>query len=192
MEIDTTTLRIDAALSNGEVCASMGMPISTTSNVCRFTLDFAKKVAEKVDLSLNISDFASCNPLNAGKEYRFLYGLNLPMDVFLENESWREEEGKYSIWKEDYSKEESKIWQLRNNERMVATEPQFVPRPGSDGEDDGVVLVPASCPADETSHLIVLDARSMEEIARVSCPVTINAGIHNLFVPAGNEYLLKF
>ncbi len=81
-------------------------------------------------------------------------------------------------------------------ERVVRTgavfsEPVFVPRPGAAAEDDGVLLAVASAATKlSTSHaaLLVLDARSMEEIAVATVPVDVPLGLHGSFVPSGFRY----
>jgi len=63
------------------------------------------------------------------------------------------------------------VWQ---QPQQWPTEPVFVPRPGSaadsDDEDDGVLLSPTLDGDTRASYLLVLDARSMEEVARVHSP----------------------
>eukprot|EP00397_Hematodinium_sp_SG-2012_P042166 GEMP01046582.1.p1 GENE.GEMP01046582.1~~GEMP01046582.1.p1 ORF type:complete len:409 (+),score=100.22 GEMP01046582.1:180-1406(+) len=191
MDIDGRTLTIDVSGGNGEPLECMGTPVATEYALWRFTLHLDTREAKRVQLTQRIADFAMCSPVNvAGKfGYHFLYGLSYAPRTS------REDPGNNAIWKEDVGGNRvgnAIEWQLKDDGALVGSEPQFVPRPGGAEEDDGVVLVPASRPSDETSWLIVLDAKSMTEIARLPCPVTVNAGIHNLFVPgASNDYLLK-
>ena len=60
-------------------------------------------------------------------------------------------------------------------------EPVFVARPGAGEEDDGVVLsVVLDAPAGR-SFLLVLDARSFEELARAEAPQVVPFGFHGHF-----------
>lgn len=62
-------------------------------------------------------------------------------------------------------------------------EPFFTPRPGGRGEDDGVVLSTVMQP-DGRSALLVLDARSWQEVARAVLPYALPNGFHGCFVPS--------
>jgi carotenoid cleavage dioxygenase-like enzyme len=61
-------------------------------------------------------------------------------------------------------------------------EPLFVSRPGGDGEDDGVLLTVGSSQDSESSALAVIDARTMELVARASVSSSIPLGFHGSFV----------
>jgi beta-carotene 15,15'-monooxygenase len=63
------------------------------------------------------------------------------------------------------------------------SEPIFVPRPGGEREDAGVVLAVALDPAAERSLLVVLDGESMTELARVPLPHALPYGFHGRFFP---------
>jgi Lignostilbene-alpha,beta-dioxygenase and related enzymes len=62
-------------------------------------------------------------------------------------------------------------------------EPVFVPTPDATAEDDGVVLSVVLDGARETSFLLVLDARDLQEIARARVPHAIPFGFHGQFLP---------
>jgi carotenoid cleavage dioxygenase-like enzyme len=61
------------------------------------------------------------------------------------------------------------------------SEPLFVPRPGGTAEDDGVVLSTAIDDSGEGSSLVVLDAGSMEELARARLPHCLPFPTHGQF-----------
>jgi carotenoid cleavage dioxygenase-like enzyme len=61
-------------------------------------------------------------------------------------------------------------------------EPIFVSSPGRRAEDDGVLLSVVLDAARERSFLLVLDARSMTEIARAYAPHAIPFGFHGQFL----------
>eukprot|EP01065_Artemidia_motanka_P034893 TRINITY_DN42886_c0_g1_i1.p1 TRINITY_DN42886_c0_g1~~TRINITY_DN42886_c0_g1_i1.p1 ORF type:complete len:531 (+),score=158.47 TRINITY_DN42886_c0_g1_i1:48-1595(+) len=69
-------------------------------------------------------------------------------------------------------------------------EATFVPRPGATGEDDGVVMsvvIDATSPA-ALNYLLVLDAKTMSEVARVFLPSDSHYMFqyHGLFIPEQN------
>jgi carotenoid cleavage dioxygenase-like enzyme len=63
-------------------------------------------------------------------------------------------------------------------------EPVFVARPGAEAEDDGVLLTLVFDGARGGTRLVVLDARSLEEVARAEAPHTIPYGFHGQFARA--------
>jgi carotenoid cleavage dioxygenase-like enzyme len=102
--------------------------------------------------------------------YRFVYGIATSevapygiadMLVKVDNET-----GDAVRWRED---------------GCYAGEPVFVPDPGRRAEDDGVVLSVVLDAARERSYLLVLDAASWQELARVEAPHVIPHGVHGRF-----------
>jgi carotenoid cleavage dioxygenase-like enzyme len=63
-------------------------------------------------------------------------------------------------------------------------EPVFVPSPEARAEDDGVLLSVVFDSAAQRSFLLVLDASSLEELARAMAPHHIPFGFHGQFAPA--------
>jgi carotenoid cleavage dioxygenase-like enzyme len=62
--------------------------------------------------------------------------------------------------------------------------PVFVARPNADREDDGVLLSGVPDAARGTSALLVLDAQTLEEVARAVVPHHIPFGSHGQFTRA--------
>jgi carotenoid cleavage dioxygenase-like enzyme len=60
-------------------------------------------------------------------------------------------------------------------------EPVFVPRPGGEAEDDGVLLSVVLEPGRDASSLLVLDAADLREIGRARVPQRIPFGFHGGF-----------
>jgi len=63
----------------------------------------------------------------------------------------------------------------------VFREPWFVAKPGSKGEDDGVVLVAAGDIKTKTTTLYVLCGKTMKMIGQAEIPTFIPFGFHNRF-----------
>lgn len=103
------------------------------------------------------------------RHYRYAYGVGVKGGAsgFIDQ-----------LVKADVKKGESKIWRERG---VFPGEPVFVPRPGAKREDDGVVLSVILDGARRRSGLLVLDSRSMNEIARAEVPHHIPFGFHGLY-----------
>jgi carotenoid cleavage dioxygenase-like enzyme len=59
-------------------------------------------------------------------------------------------------------------------------------------EDDGILLFTLLSPATLTSvHLVLLDAKSFEEVARIAFRAqgTVTEGFHGVFVPDGGDFV---
>ncbi len=57
-----------------------------------------------------------------------------------------------------------------------------MPRPGGEAEDDGVLLSLVSPGAGGRGHLLVLDARTWQEAARVELPVPVPYRFHGAWL----------
>jgi len=84
-----------------------------------------------------------------------------------------------AIAKMDSESGEAKVW---HDWGSIPMEPCFVPRPGATEEDDGVVLSMVSGAAG-TAFLVVLDAASMEELARCHVDFALPYGFHGNWFP---------
>jgi carotenoid cleavage dioxygenase-like enzyme len=67
-------------------------------------------------------------------------------------------------------------------EHCYPGEPVFVPQPGRTGEGQGVLLSVVLDARQDLSFLLVLDALSLEEIARAECPHRIPFGLHGCYL----------
>lgn len=82
------------------------------------------------------------------------------------------------VVKFDLSNGGKSVWR---REGTYPGEPVFVARPGAVGEDDGVVLSLVLDGQARGSFLLVLDAASMEELARLKLPHVVPFGFHGQF-----------
>lgn len=109
-----------------------------------------------------------------GRPYRYAYGIGVRhprRSGFIDQ-----------ISKLDIKRGEQVHWHDRDS---YPGEPVFVRRPGSHGEDDGVLLSVVLDASRRTSYLLVLDARDMSELARAAVPHHIPFGFHGLHAARG-------
>ena len=113
---------------------------------------------------------------HAGKPYRAVWGTgnNRPGN-FLDN-----------IVKIDVATGSVEEWWEDGN---YPGEPVFVAKPGSDGEDDGVLLSVVLDARRNRSFLLVLNAANLTEIARAECRHHIPFGFHGNYFPASGRQL---
>ncbi|CAN9498320.1 unnamed protein product [Ophioblennius macclurei] len=105
------------------------------------------------------------------KKYRYFYGSRL---------EWSPHPNK--IAKFDIVTRKHVEW---HQENCYPSEPVFVASPGAMEEDDGVILSSVVSPDPAISpFMLVLNAKTMEEIARASIPATVHMDLHGLFIPA--------
>ncbi|KAJ7996197.1 hypothetical protein DPEC_G00234560 [Dallia pectoralis] len=84
-----------------------------------------------------------------------------------------------SLLKMDLKGKKLKVWYKKG---MFPSEPVFVPSPEAVDEDDGVILSVVVTPAeDKCTFLLVLDARTWEELGGAKVPVNIPYGFHGAF-----------
>lgn len=104
-----------------------------------------------------------------GKKYSFFYGCG-----------FRHLVGD-SLIKVDVTNKTLRVWR---EEGFYPSEPVFVPVPGADEEDSGVILSVVITPnQSESNFLLVLDAKSFTELGRAEVPVQMPYGFHGTFVP---------
>ena len=114
------------------------------------------------DLELPRIDYRRHN----GRPYRYVYGGAVTDRLLGSIAKVDIERGEHSSWEED---------------GCFAGEPVFVPEPGAEGEDAGVLLSVVLDSRAETLFLLVLDAATLEERARAEVPHRIPLSFHGQF-----------
>ncbi|XP_043965583.1 beta-carotene oxygenase 1, like [Gambusia affinis] len=106
-----------------------------------------------------------------GRKYRYFYGSRL---------EWSPHPNK--IAKVDIVTKTHVEW---HQENCYPSEPVFVASPGAEDEDDGVILssIVSSDPS-VSPFLLILNAKTFEEVGRASIPVPVHIDLHGLFIPA--------
>lgn len=108
-------------------------------------------------------NYGRCNT----KPYRYFYGCG-----------FRHLVGD-SLLKMDLKDKTFKVWYQKG---FYPSEPAFVPSPDAVEEDDGVILSVVLAPSqDKATFLLVLDAKTFEELGRANVPVNMPYGFHGTF-----------
>ena len=130
-----------------------------------------KRISHEIlaDECLELSHF-DYQRFNMKANYRFVYGVSI-------NKNKRK--GFYNqLVKFDLKSGKTKTW---FEEHSYPGEPIFVGKPDRSKEDDGVLFSVILDEKAEQSFLLMLDAESMQEIARAEVPQAILFGYHGTF-----------
>ena len=71
------------------------------------------------------------------------------------------------------------VWDVEN---CYPSEPVFVPNPNAESEDDGVILSAVVGVRGQRSFLLILDGKTMKEVARAYVPTKLILLIHGEFL----------
>merc|ERR1711899_696398 len=140
-----------------------------TINLSENTIEFKSWENEANIPYVNQFDFPMINPEYEGKQYRYAYGQAIV-----------EFERQYLIKKDLVDSSQDKVWFKENH---YNGEPMFIPRPGSEQEDDGVLLVTVLNGETKQSYLLMLDGETFEPIAEALLPERIPMSIHGYWSP---------
>lgn len=145
------------------------------ANFVRLRIDRDRRSARREALSDAPFEFPIVDyRRRSGRNYRFCWGAD---NVGREREDWRGQILKVDTHHGDVQNFTREGWNLG--------EPIFVPRHASDfspeAEDDGLLLVVASDLWADAAELLVLDARSLDLLARAEVGDGIPIGFHGKF-----------
>ncbi|WP_043538714.1 carotenoid oxygenase family protein [Salinarimonas rosea] len=110
-------------------------------------------------------------PRRQGRPYRYVWGNGQAGADFLD-----------SIVKIDLAGDAATNARVWREDGAWPGEPVLVRRPGSEREDDGVLLSVVLDARAERSFLLVLDAATLAEIARAEAPEIVTLGFHGNFL----------
>ncbi|KAF9428971.1 hypothetical protein BGZ76_001984, partial [Entomortierella beljakovae] len=142
-------------------------------------------VPTKIDFELDNSvnfELPSINPSYYLKDYRYAYGVNrsgknntLIYDRIIKVDLDKIKAGKPSS-------EAATFWV---QDQCTPSEPVFVPAPNAVNEDDGVLLSIVLDGARRTGFMLILDAKTLKEIARADMPEGKVAphNFHGIYIP---------
>ena len=147
-------------------------PITATGTLTRFHVPFAadapvtRRILADIPLELPRINYEN----HAGKPYRYVWGAGIQTKGdFLD-----------SIVKIDAETGTVATWHAAG---LYPGEPVFVPSPSAAAEDDGVLLSIVLDTGKDRSFLLVLDAASLNEVARAAAPHAIPFHFHGNFFP---------
>lgn len=131
--------------------------------------DLEAKIELEIPFDIGNIELPRINDNYHHKPYRYAYGVHTVKKGFFVD----------SIVKIDIETQTTKLWVPESNH--LPSEPIFVARPGCDDEDDGVLLTVAMDSAISRSNLVVIDAKSMEELGRAKMPIAMGYGFHGIW-----------
>lgn len=139
------------------------------SQLMRFSIDLNKKSVDSFPIAEHSIELPRINyeKFNA-KKYKYAYAVGLDRKDFINK-----------LVKIDVESGKKKIWQKK---LCYPGEPVFVCCPSAEGEDDGVILSVVLDAKNRKSFLLVLDAKTFNEIGKAILPHHIPFGFH------GNYY----
>ncbi|KID64718.1 Beta,beta-carotene 15,15'-dioxygenase [Metarhizium brunneum] len=124
-------------------------------------------------LSPHAGELPIINPSRSGKAHRYVYGTcNRGVGFWMDG-----------IVKTDVETRDALIWS--GPVGHTPGEPIFVPRPGGTDEDDGVILTVVLDGSAQTSYLLCLDAKTLQELGRAETDFPIPIGLHGIHTPLG-------
>lgn len=127
--------------------------------------------AEETFSIAEAGDLQQCNPLFRMKPHRYVWSvLNRGKSSFVDG-----------LGKTDTQTGTCVVWEQA---RHTPSEPIFLPAPGAEAEDEGVVMTVVFDGDKGTSYLLCLDARTMVEMGRAEVEGVVGMGFHGVHVPA--------
>jgi len=144
---------------------NISMPAGT---IKRFTINIAQKTVMITPLSRYNIELPRIAPAKSSKEYRYVYGTHLADgDKMATN-----------LIKIDITTGDALFW---NQAGCYPSEPTFVAMPGSLQEDTGVLMSVVLDTIQKKSFFLLLNAHTMEELARAPLPLHIPFTVHGNF-----------
>lgn len=126
--------------------------------------------AEKI-LQIEAGDLPQINPKFLLKPNRYVWStLDRGLSSFMDG-----------LGKTDMQTKTTITWEQA---RHTPGEPIFVPKPGAQNEDEGVILSVVFNGDTGASYLLCLDAKTMEEMGRVEVGKPVGLGFHGRYVSA--------
>jgi carotenoid cleavage dioxygenase-like enzyme len=140
---------------------------NVTNKLVRLTIDLTYNQATTFDLTQEKLEFPRINAHFTGKKYNYFYAVKFTSTG-------------NGLIKYNHTGLKNLIW---FEPGCYANEPIFIARPGTNVEDDGVILSIINDLQTNKSFLLVLNAINFEEIARITVPYLLPFGLHGQFFP---------
>jgi len=127
-------------------------------------------------------ELPTIHPAKYHREYRYCYGISIGggTEVTISDQILKLDMDHPDVESaEIHANGSGQVWR---EEGSVPGEPVFVPRPGGTEEDDGVILTVVLDSTLLRSKLVILDAKTMKEVARAEMETVFPLGFHGTFV----------
>jgi len=142
----------------------------TNLHLQKMVIDLGKSSIDMVHLSKEPYEMPSIKETVVGRENQYFYAI------------WYNPLGKTKgngLVKYDLKSNKTKQWL---HENLSPGEPLFVSNPATKNEDDGVILSVVYNHSNNESFLVIIDAHSMQELARAKIPQALPIGLHGRFI----------
>lgn len=136
----------------------------------RFIIDMSTKTLAKETIFNNTLELPRVPADRTAHEYRYCYAIDPEFPNTINDIR--------PLYKIDVSAKTSQKWEKAG---CFPGEPIFVARPEGKEEDDGIVLSLVLDLINHTSFLLILDAHTMQEIARAEAPHAVPLGLHGFW-----------
>ena len=169
---DNDTIRHCFHMKNLRTAGMPPLPQTTVRRFCLAKLPDAARVYRLNPTNLPVASFshrtefpcewASCNPRFNMLPYRYAYGVSMSADA-------RDNANQIynTLVKADLELKKYAEWR---SEGCYPSAPTMIPRPGANAEDDGIVMSVVLNSMTRKSFVLLLDAASWSEIARLHLP----------------------
>lgn len=141
-----------------------------SSNLSRFKIDLENKSIKQEILSSKYISFPRINENYKTKPYHFVYGVAMGLKDYYDDIN--------QLIKININNGETIYW---HEDELYPSEPVFVSVPNAQEEDDGIVMSVVLDGKEGMSFLLILNATSFKEIARVELPHHIPFGLRGNF-----------
>lgn len=147
--------------------ATTGYKPNPLANLWRYVIDLEKGYVSARPLGTNNLELPRINDSRTGRMYRYFYAVEQPSDIEMRGIA------KYDLVSQTFTSHCVPPGDQNS-------EPIFVPRDGGVNEDDGWVVVCVYRKSTDTSDVLILNAKNIEEepVAVVQLPARIPAGFH--------------
>lgn len=140
------------------------------TKLLRFCFSINQNQYTKETLFEGAIEFPRINPHYDAKKYRYFYGSDIRAP--------EKEDHIRPIYKMDFSQKTMKTW---SEKACYPGEPVFIQKLQTQDEDTGVVATILYNQDQNSSEILILDASSMEEIARATVGIKVPLGLHGQF-----------
>ena len=168
---DGDTVVVDVVKHPKMFATVLSGPDEGPTTLSRFTLDLARGTASEVGIDQRSQEFPRHDERRTGSKLRFGYAVGFEGGATSD-----------TVLRHDLDAGRTDVRRLGSG--LEASEFCFVARPDGTTEDDGVLMGYVFDHAAGRSHLRVLDAASLEDVAAVHLPGRVPAGFHGNWAPS--------